>query len=537
MQHSLVPRSMASKPWVIDPGCVVEAMGEEFLVLCPGSSVVYRMTGFAAEVVGRLQPSGAVLPQYLDTAVYELAAVGVVTPAVESLNALGSDSGGPDLSRRQLLHGAVAAGVVGITVLALPAAAVAASVFGAPTGVSASAGVGSATVSWLAVPTASSYQVYLKKTLDADYVTFGGPVTDLSVLVTGLDNATSYDFHVTASKTAGGETITSSPSDKASVTTPSADLGVTWDAVDATEANLWQSVAYGNGVFVAVSFDGNNRVMRSTDGGRSWNQTGITGVPEGGWNSVAYGNGVWIAVASFGSLRVLRSTDNGLTWVAGPAATGPNGWTAVATDGNGVWMAVSESGDARLMRSTDNGLTWFSRATALAASTVWRSVAYGNGVWIAVASSTTQRVMRSTDGGDTWSRFASPEDFQWTSVAYGNGVWVAVAKDGITNDGITIQVMRSTDGGLNWSLAAAAGGNQWESVAYGNGVWVAVSIPGGAVKVMRSVNGGQSWADVTPASPAWWNSVAYGDGSFVSVGSNNNDNNLGLTIVSPASVG
>ena len=51
---------------------------------------------------------------------------------------------------------------------------------------------------------------------------------------------------------------------------PATADGTSWSAVAAAEANAWVSVDYGNGVWVAVSVLGTNRVMRSTDGGASW---------------------------------------------------------------------------------------------------------------------------------------------------------------------------------------------------------------------------------------------------------------------------
>ena len=47
--------------------------------------------------------------------------------------------------------------------------------------------------------------------------------------------------------------------------TPAWADGTSWEAVEASEANQWQSVAYGNGVWVAVSANGTTRVMRSVD--------------------------------------------------------------------------------------------------------------------------------------------------------------------------------------------------------------------------------------------------------------------------------
>ena len=42
--------------------------------------------------------------------------------------------------------------------------------------------------------------------------------------------------------------------------------GITWTARAATEANQWTSVIYGKGLFVAIAYDGTNRVMTSPDG-------------------------------------------------------------------------------------------------------------------------------------------------------------------------------------------------------------------------------------------------------------------------------
>ncbi|NCN09230.1 MAG: hypothetical protein GW938_05240 [Leptospira sp.] len=39
--------------------------------------------------------------------------------------------------------------------------------------------------------------------------------------------------------------------------------GTTWNSRLAAEPNIWRSVTYANGIFVAVSEDGVNRVMTS----------------------------------------------------------------------------------------------------------------------------------------------------------------------------------------------------------------------------------------------------------------------------------
>ena len=220
--------------------------------------------------------------------------------------------------------------------------------------------------------------------------------------------------------------------------------GTSWTAVEAAEANSWLSVAYGNGVWVAVSYDGTNKVMRSTDDGATW--TAIASAEANEWRSVAYGNGVWVAVARTGTNRVMRSTDDGENWTA-HAAADCNTWVYVAY-GYGVWVAVADGGTNQVMRSTDDGENWTAHAATEANG--WFSVAYGNGVWVAVSYDGTNQIMRSTDDGATWTAVAATEANGWYSVAYGNGVWVAVAYTG------TNRVMRSVDAVASSSSSAGA---------------------------------------------------------------------------------
>jgi hypothetical protein len=269
----------------------------------------------------------------------------------------------------------------------------------------------------------------------------------------------------------------------------STDNGLSWnrDGITGVPAGYaWRSVAFGDpagfadGVWMAIaSFlpDGDTTVvMRSTDRGVTWTNPATT-VPAGdltAWRSVAYGNGVFVAVASNGTNKLMRSTNNGATWTA-VAQPSTSQWVSVTYGDpspgdfpNGVWVAVAQGGTgSRVMRSEDDGVTW--TAADAAEANQWQSVAYGNSVFVAVASTGTNRVMRSANGGETWTAVAATEENAWQSVAYGNGVWVAVSRDG------TNRVMRSTNNGLSWTTATPPEANPWRAVAYGNGVWIAVA--------------------------------------------------------------
>jgi hypothetical protein len=139
--------------------------------------------------------------------------------------------------------------------------------------------------------------------------------------------------------------------------------------------------------------------MTSTDG-IDW-ESGTPAEDNSNWRSVAYGDGLWVAVADTGvsgTNRVMTSTD-GVAWASRiPAEDNP--WFSVAY-GNGLWVAIGWFGTNRVMTSADpacalgGGATSCWTARAATADLDWRSVAYGNGLWVAVASSGTNRVMTS----------------------------------------------------------------------------------------------------------------------------------------------
>ncbi|MEZ4939657.1 MAG: HYR domain-containing protein [Saprospiraceae bacterium] len=274
--------------------------------------------------------------------------------------------------------------------------------------------------------------------------------------------------------------------------------GITWTSRSAAQANNWQSVTYGNGLFVAVAGSGTNRVMTSPDG-IAW--TARSAAQANQWQSVTYGNGLFVAVAQSGSNRVMTSPD-GITWTAGNAAEA-NSWRSV-TYGNGLFVAVAQSGTNRVMTSPD-GITWTARSASEPNN--WISVTYGNGLFAAVSSDGSNRVMTSPDGIAWTARSAAEANF-WFSVTYGNGLFVAVAQSGAN------RVMTSPDG-ITWTARSAAQANSWTSVAYGAGLFVAVA-NSGFNRVMTSPDG-ITWTARNAAASSLWRSVTFGNGLFVAV--------------------
>ena len=165
--------------------------------------------------------------------------------------------------------------------------------------------------------------------------------------VTGLSTEISYTFEVVATNGQGN----SLPSSTSIGITPTVANYQSWEAVASAGSSEWVSVAYGNEVWVAVGHDGPNRVMRSTDNGKTWVLSTPAWADTSNWMSVAYGDGVWIAVAYGGAHRIMRSVDDGATWTSVSAPENNNWWSVAYAEG--VWLAVSKNGTNRIMRSVD----------------------------------------------------------------------------------------------------------------------------------------------------------------------------------------
>lgn len=287
-------------------------------------------------------------------------------------------------------------------------------------------------------------------------------------------------------------------------------VGTSWQLGTGAPDNDWNSVAYGSGRFVAVSSDGTDRVMTSTDG-RSWSTAGVTGVQANDWTSIAYGNNTFVAVAFDQSVM---TSSNGLTWTT-VAATGIPSQLGVEgiTFGNGRFVAVGQQGTAanRAMTSTD-GVNW-TAGTIHGPSATWRSVTYGSGVFAATGfdSTTSDSVIITSPDGLSWASASAAvgiNKFAW-SITHGANRFVAVTA-GQDN---TSQVMTSTNAS-SWALAQSSQASQWRAIGYGDGLFVAA----GKNAIMTSPDGTSWTTQNNPAANSQWRSLAYQSGIFVAVG-------------------
>ena len=280
--------------------------------------------------------------------------------------------------------------------------------------------------------------------------------------------------------------------------------GITWSSADVTVSgdgdHFWNSVAYGDGRWVATGTSSSrsvNSLMTSTDG-ETW--TVRSGLDGGHWYSVAFGEDGsggdrWIAVGSVGTANcrpAIATSSDGLLWTVtdlgggggtcpGSSFTSIRALRAVAHSGGGEWVATgggdSSSGGGGIL-STDGGANW--TLTDLGAGT-WGSVGHADGRWVAIDGNTSSSAKASTSvDGATWVPASGVVAGQWQGVAHGNGLWVAVARSSDAQ-----RVMTSADG-TAWEGQLGVPGQIWNDVAFGNGQWVAVA-SNGTQRVMTGV--------------------------------------------------
>jgi len=200
-----------------------------------------------------------------------------------------------------------------------------------------------------------------------------------------------------------------------------------------------------NGLFVAVAGTGaGNRVMTSPDG---INWTTRTSAADIQWNSVTYGNGLFVAWRALAWQQCHDLADA----LSGPVRRARR--TTVGTP-SPTAMACCRRGEQRCQQSRHDLAGWRCLDQSdERADNAWRGIIYGNGLFVAVASSgASNRVMTSPDGV-VWTSQTSAADNNWHSVAYGNGLFVAVAYSGSGN-----RVMTSPDG-ISWTTRTSAADN------------------------------------------------------------------------------
>ena len=215
------------------------------------------------------------------------------------------------------------------------------------------------------------------------------------------------------------------------------------------------------------------------------------------WNSIAYGNGKYVAVGVKDNTSWSTTSIDGTTWST-PVQVGTFTCRGV-TYGNGKFVSVGS--DGYITTSTD-GTTWSTPVQVRKLSNgneilnlTWYSVTYGNNKFVAVGMAGLSGYATTSTDGTTWSTLEEVSNRRY-SVTYGNSKFVAVGYAG--------RITTSRDG-VTWSTPVQVGTFTWYGVSYGNNKFVAVGSSG----YVTTSTDGVTWSTPQQTIDITWNGITY----------------------------
>lgn len=234
----------------------------------------------------------------------------------------------------------------------------------------------------------------------------------------------------------------------------------------------------------AILYGHHEGVLRSADGGRTWQDTNLGGAGDDAMGIAFVGSG-GLSVVAAGHNAYFTSNDGGLNWQPfDPAlpATDIHGLAAAPDDPNRLYVNVVGFG---LFRSNDGGATWQLSATILPGVMTLSA----GPVDTVYAASMDQGILRSDDGGQSFQVLQGA--FKATTVA------AAPSDRSVVYAGTDGGVMLSSDGGAAWQKKFIPGEGRVVVAAVSPIDPMVITVVAvqsdGAGHVFRSTDGGTTW--------------------------------------------
>ena len=263
--------------------------------------------------------------------------------------------------------------------------------------------------------------------------------------------------------------------------------GIHWTLRNSTTQNSLWKVTFGNGRFVAVG--GGGTIITSADG-INWLAANTAAFSSYALTSIAGGGGRFVAVGQGG---LILASSNATTWTAISSSVTPQPLYSCASGGGKV-VSVGYLGT---VLTSVNGVSWFSQNSGTLEPL--NKVIHAAGRFVAVGGEGT--ILTSTNGTN-WVARNSGTVAGLNGITYGNGSYVAVG------NGV---VLNSADA-TNWNVIRE--GNWLNAIAFGTNLFVAVGDNG---LIISSTNLAQWQTNFVSTSDSLYG-VTYGDDQFVAVG-------------------
>lgn len=339
---------------------------------------------------------------------------------------------------------------------------------GAPTSVTATAGAGSASVSWTAPASnggasITDYVIQYSSNSGSTWTTFSdGTSTSTSATVTGLTNGTAYIFKVAATNSSGTGSYSTNSSSVTPITTPGAPTSVT-SSNGARQATIsWTAPASNGGSAIT-----NYAVQFSTDGGSTFSTQVLTGSTTA---SYVY-TGLTASTAYIFRVAAITAVGQG-SWSSNTTSLTiqdlPGAPTSVSgVDGNGQvvvsWTAPTSNGgasisDYAIRYSSNSGVSWttFTDGVSTSTSATVTGLTNGTSYIFQVAAVNTWGTGVYSSSSSSQSPFTTPSAplnvAGSPSSAQATVTWTAAVANGRAVTDYIIQF--SSNSGSTWSTFA-----------------------------------------------------------------------------------
>lgn len=197
-------------------------------------------------------------------------------------------------------------------------------------------------------------------------------------------------------------------------------------------------------------------VLKSTDGGNTWNSTGLsTKVND---NLIITGmvmnpQNTQIMIASYNG-GIMKTTDG---WATRTVVKNTGSFKDIKIDPNNSSVILAATNDNKIFRSSNNGDNWTEITAGLPTEGARVKLAFApskaNKIYAIIAdknNSSTQGIYMSTDGGVNWSAKNTSKDLLEGQGFYDISIVVNPSNDNEVYAG-GVNLYKSSDGGTNWT--------------------------------------------------------------------------------------
>jgi len=272
--------------------------------------------------------------------------------------------------------------------------------------------------------------------------------------------------------------------------TVTTDGGETWQSgvvpgAEALQFRDVEGVSAREAYLLSIGAGSDSRIYHTTDGGATWTLQFQATNPAAFYDCFAFwtpNRGLVMGDAVDGRLPVLRTTDGGETWEdiganlpaaqAGEAAFASSGTCVTVQGGKRAWIITGGAAESRVIATTDGGDTWTSYSTPIVQGTPasggfsidFRTPHNGivAGGDLERADQILDNVARTSDGGQTWELATSTP---FPGAVYGLSYVNRAGLEGVVATG-PAGAAWSPDEGDTWNLLPGVT-NYW-AVAFAN---------------------------------------------------------------------